>query len=621
MARPLRRPAKLSEMFPDSRLKEITALLGDDNEPLRSLKEMVADERYRERYGAELDQRCGWDRPTGAPSDAPFDSISGDSPGSTPGTPPVQKVSAAAQCWPPDEPDDDGLPWVNLQYLVPGQVPESQPFPVESLPRPVQQFVTAQANSLNCDASAVALPVLSVLASAIGGTRRIELKRGWSEPAILWTALVNEGPSPHEAIIDAAVVPLQARQAVAEQQRQELFMPYRRKLAVYRDNQRRQPQFLLPPPEPIAERSLTVDWSLPSLSRLLSRQSKGLLVCPQELDGWLKRTSGAGERASIQRQAWLDLYGGRSVTIEGRTTATLTPAAVSLTGTLTADLFTQKFAKQGGACELTSRLLIASPEARPQCWTDEEVDQATEDGYAAVINKLFALPEVVSGAPRTGCVTLSPAARDHIDMFMTDLGLRQSQIDEALFHWSSHLTAQAARLALVIHLSRWAAGADVDPLLCDATSMQHGIALARWFAYEAQRVLKKVSLTAERRDLQQLYEWIRRHPAGSVTIRDVCRSNSRKYPTAQCAMAAMTKLKDSGLCQWLHTTPGPQGGRPTHRMEVIKKRKEKSDEMKGTSMNERAAEPGTNPTLSRPPAEVVSNTEERTATTERRHSV
>jgi hypothetical protein len=389
-------------------------------------------------------------------------------------------------------------------------------------------------------------------------------------------------------------------------------MPYRRKLAVYRDNQRRQPQFLLPPPEPIAERSLTVDWSLASLSRLLSRQSKGLLVCPQELDGWLKRTSGAGERASIQRQTWLDLYAGRPVTIEGRTTATLTPAAVSLTGTLSADLFTQKFAKQGGACELTSRLLIASPEARPQCWTDEEVDQATEDGFAAVINKLFALPEVVSGASRAGCVTLSPEARNHIDMFMTDLGTRQSQIDEALFHWTSHLSRQAAR---------YASGEAVDPLLCDATSMQHGIVLARWFAYEAQRVLKKVSLTAERRDLQQLYEWIRRHPAGSVTIRDVCRSNSRKYPTAQCALAAMNKLKDSGLCQWNSTIPGPQGGRPTHRMEVIKHRKTPSHERKGTTPSKQPAEPSTHPTISRSPAEVVSNTEERIVTTGRPHSV
>jgi hypothetical protein len=134
MARTRHRPAKLSEMFPDSRLQEVTDLLGHENEHLRSLKEMVAEERYRERHRAELDRASG-------------------------------KVSAAASCWPPDAPDpkqdgtleslpmpafmpadvDDGLPWVNLQYLVPGQVPEFQPFPVESLPQPVQQFVTAQA--------------------------------------------------------------------------------------------------------------------------------------------------------------------------------------------------------------------------------------------------------------------------------------------------------------------------------------------------------------------------------------------------------------------------------------------------------------------------------------------
>jgi hypothetical protein len=60
MARTSRRPVKLSEMFPDSRLKEVTALLGDNNEHLRSLKELVAEDRYRER------QQGGWGRPTGA---------------------------------------------------------------------------------------------------------------------------------------------------------------------------------------------------------------------------------------------------------------------------------------------------------------------------------------------------------------------------------------------------------------------------------------------------------------------------------------------------------------------------------------------------------------------------
>jgi hypothetical protein len=56
-------------------------------------------------------------------------------------------------------------------------------------------------------------------------------------------------------------------------------------------------------------------------------------------------------------------------------------------------------------------------------------------------------------------------------------------------------------------------------------------------------------------------------------------------------------------------------------MEVIKKRKAPTHERKPATPSEQPAEPTTNPTISRPPAEVVSNTEERTPTTERRHSV
>ena len=96
---------------------------------------------------------------------------------------------------------------------------------------------------------------------------------------------------------------------------------------------------------------------------------------------------------------------------------------------------------------------------------------------------------------------------------------------------------------------------------------------------------------------------------------------SNRKPDATSGSLPPT-LKDSGLCQWLKTTPGPQGGRPTHRMEVIKKRKVTSDEMKGAATREEAAEQGfANPTISRPQPEVVSNTEERTAAPGRHHSV
>ena len=61
-----------------------------------------------------------------------------------------------------------------------------RPFPVEVLPEPVRSFVSAGAKAIGCDPSYIALTALVALASAIGNSRSIQLKRGWIEPAILW---------------------------------------------------------------------------------------------------------------------------------------------------------------------------------------------------------------------------------------------------------------------------------------------------------------------------------------------------------------------------------------------------------------------------------------------------
>jgi hypothetical protein len=67
-----------------------------------------------------------------------------------------------------------------------------RPFPVAALPEPIRGFVSAGAKAIGCDPSYLALPLLTAIAAAIGNTRRLELKRGWSAPAILWTAIVGE---------------------------------------------------------------------------------------------------------------------------------------------------------------------------------------------------------------------------------------------------------------------------------------------------------------------------------------------------------------------------------------------------------------------------------------------
>ena len=70
--------------------------------------------------------------------------------------------------------------------------PPWRPFPVDVLPEPIRGFVKAGATAMRCNEAFIALPLLAALASAIGATRRIQLKPGWCEPSVIWTALVAE---------------------------------------------------------------------------------------------------------------------------------------------------------------------------------------------------------------------------------------------------------------------------------------------------------------------------------------------------------------------------------------------------------------------------------------------
>ena len=87
------------------------------------------------------------------------------------------------------------------------------PFPTGILPPVLAQFIAEIADAMVCDESYISLPLLAAVASAIGNTRRIALKRSWSEPAVLWCAVVGDSGTVKSAPIEAATLPVWRRQA------------------------------------------------------------------------------------------------------------------------------------------------------------------------------------------------------------------------------------------------------------------------------------------------------------------------------------------------------------------------------------------------------------------------
>jgi hypothetical protein len=162
-----------------------------------------------------------------------------------------------------------------------------RPFPVELLPAPVKDYVLAQARGLVFDPAAVAIPVLSALAAAMGGTRRIQLKQCWTEPSVLWTALVSQADL--RSALAAATAPLQELQQQSVPQFHQALSQYKRVARKIEADRFLVEQEGIVPKEPVApvlQQYLINDWRLPPLLKSLPGQTRGTLLCTDKLDGW-----------------------------------------------------------------------------------------------------------------------------------------------------------------------------------------------------------------------------------------------------------------------------------------------------------------------------------------------
>jgi hypothetical protein len=191
-------------------------------------------------------------------------------------------------------------PWE--RYLVP-------PFPLETLPPILREFVVYVATSTGGDPAAVAMAVLTACSGALDQRFRLKMKRtgDWCVPPRLWTMLVGDPSTKKTPIMSAAVKPLRIQEA-------EAIEDYRAKLAAWAklDKDERGD----PPDKP--PRLLFNDITSEKVGDVLSKQDRGALVENDELSGWIgamdKYSGGKGSAAD--RSFWAQAYNGGAKQID-----------------------------------------------------------------------------------------------------------------------------------------------------------------------------------------------------------------------------------------------------------------------------------------------------------------
>lgn len=459
--------------------------------------------------------------------------------------------------------------------------PPWRSFPVEVLPDSVRSYVTRVSGEISCDASYIALPMLCMFAGAIGNSRQISVRRGlapYVQPAVLWGAIVGDSGTMKSPALDIATKAIKRRQARAVEE-------YRKKMEIY-DGDLEEYKLALdnwrkagrkkgePKPEepetPICRRCYCSDITVEALADRLHENPRGLLLVRDELAGWIRSFDQYKGGRGADAAHWLAMYGASDLMVDRKTgdrKMTFVPrAAVSICGGIQPEVLAQALGREHIVDGLAPRLLVTMPPRFRKQWSEPDVNEQVDRQIDELLGRLYTLEPALdeNDQPEPVTVGMTPEGKAAWVKFFNEHAAVQAEATGERAAVLSKIEGAAARLALVVHLVRWAAG---DTTLAgsdrvDGVSIGAGVTMARWFANEADRVHMVLHETEEDRERRRIIELVERN-GRKITPRQLRQSMRRFKDSTEAAEQALDGLVQAGAGFWESVNPGPRGGRPT----------------------------------------------------------
>jgi hypothetical protein len=445
------------------------------------------------------------------------------------------------------------------------------PFPMEILPGVVREFCEHHARSICCDPTLVLLPVLAVMATAIGNSRRVVCRKSWSEPAILWTLPVADSGSGKSPAFDAARYPLTKLQKDEIRAYDQAMSRYKAEKRQYEQQQkgRKGIESIPEPVPPELQDVFLEDCTVEAIAPALLARPRGSAIVCEELSGWFARLNAYKQKGGGDEAFYLGAHGGRSskVNRKGGGKIFIPSTVLSITGTIQRPIIKQVLSSTHIGSGMAARFLYSMPPEQVRQWSDEEIPHEVIDDYNQMIYRLASLEmQTVDEFSEPVFIGMSKPAHDLFRAFYDEIGANRPDIETAEMKaaWSK-LEGGAARLALVFACCRYVQG-EKSREVVDLQDMEAGIAASRWFAHEAERIYGMLVESEHEAELRELISWIQSQ-GGSISPSEL-RDKKRRYREAGAADAVLQSLVNTESGYWGPTLSTPTGGKPARRFHL-----------------------------------------------------
>ena len=404
------------------------------------------------------------------------------------------------------------------------------PFPLEVFPESLRHYINQQAIVKNIDPAFIAIPILGVLASAIGNSSYIEILDEWKQISALWCLTVagtGKGKSPG---LDAALPPLFDLEREARLKFEQDQIQYKKELRDFRDLTEQDKAAMHAPKEPTLARYYTSNVTIESLASIHHTNPRGIVVYADEANSWLKsmnKYSDGGDESM-----WISMSEGKPIRIDRKTGTVKTVAIdspnVSIIGGIQPGALQRALNVNHFDSGLMARTILCMPPNRERKLVRDKIDPLLKEGYRKIVRGLYNRP---AGDPNNlKAVNLSDTAFEVFNEFFSHQSLLLNLIPEGPFKaFANKLDRLAARFALILYNTYIEADDLKDTGIVDHLIMAKACSLAAWCAYETYRVydtldFSSLSITPQEKGLVEL--------PNPFTYQDVMAANKLRTESA-----------------------------------------------------------------------------------------
>ena len=417
-------------------------------------------------------------------------------------------------------------------------------FPLELLPLPWRGWVADTAAGAGAPSAYVAQALLAAVAGLSGAGAVVRLAPAWTEPLVLWQALVgrpSSGKSPALAPVRALLATLQ----------EELGRG---------DAAGTKPFFLL------------ADGAAEPLAEALNAAPRGVMLWRDEPSG---RLAFLDDAIAKDRSCWLEAWQASPVVLQGaRHASRHERCPMSVLISIRPDRLMASLGKddprKGNPRQdedgLAARLLYGWPD--PPAFRPIAERRAARDDQA--LDLLRSIGRVARSPADPLVLALDAAAAKAFDAFLAGLHGLLQRAEGLEADWLGKGSGTVARLAGVLALLAWAgSGVGGAPGKIGLESMAAAVRL--WSDYlrpHACLVFDRVGPTDTERHARRVVRWLKAHRPADVSREDVRRRALGRTLDAARTERVLDRLCAAGALRSKLLVFSLQGGRPARRWEV-----------------------------------------------------